>query len=70
VFCVCVLFLFVLSRPHAYKKLEPHRYTLDITLHYAGELEVTIVAIVGAGGVKAKVPVTVKDVQGNCVMCG
>lgn len=52
-----------LLRPMPMDERYPSRYVLDVTVHYAGELEVTIVAIVGVKGIKAKVPVTLENIK-------
>ena len=56
--------------PPEIKLLKPYRfedrpsvYQLDITLRYAGELQVTIVAQIGSGLVKTKLPVQVLEVK-------
>jgi Ca2+-dependent lipid-binding protein len=51
-----------LLRPQPMKKEFPSRYVLDLTLHYAGELEVTVVAVVAPGGAKVKVPITITNI--------
>jgi len=56
--------------PPEIKLLKPYRfpdrpnvYQLDIDLHYAGELEITIVAVIGSGVVKSKLPVSVREIK-------
>ncbi len=38
-------------------------YELDLDLEYGGTMEITIVAVMGSGGGKMKLPITLNDVK-------